>query len=201
MIYKKITIALLISVLLSGCAYFQKKPRAFTYVPWKKREAEHRKITAWKMAGVFSITYKKKRDVASFDWQQKPDGYTINISGPIGIGSARVVGDSEGVKFWRTSEEVFAANTPEQLMQEQLGWQLPISDIRYWILGMPAPKRVDYKYLDRYGHLNFFKQNGWQVRYSEFRCEVKKGVDLPQLIELQNKDVAIKIKIKKQSVY
>ena len=195
---KTVVILLLGTMFLSGCTYFRKPLLVCQDISWKDRKLAQSRITDWQMSGVFSITYGNKRDIANFNWQQKLDNYTINISGPMDIGNARVAGDIGRVRFWRASGEVFEADTPEQLMESQLGWRLPISDIRYWILGIPAPTKVDYKYFDRYGHMNFFKQKGWQVKYSGFWCGVKKGVDLPQTIELTNKGVVIKIKIKKQ---
>jgi len=199
MFYKKITVVLLVSLLLvSGCAYFRKPPPTFKYISWKKRQVVQRQIKDWQLAGVFSITHKKHRDIASFDWRQRRDSYTINISGPMHINSVRIEGDSERVALWRSDEESIEAETPEQLLHSQLGWKLPISHLRYWILGVPDPaKKVNYKYFDRYGHLNFFKQGGWQVKYSQFQIGVKRGMDLPNVIELRNKDIKIKIKIKK----
>ena len=198
MVYKKIISVLLVNILfLSGCAYFRKPaPAVVSYVPWKTRYMEHRKIKRWDMSGVLSITHKKKRDIVRFAWNQNYNDYSIKLSGPMNMGGVRIDGSKERVKFWRSSDEVIEASTPEELVSSELGWSIPVSDIRYWVLGMPAPGKVDYKYFDRYGHLNFFKQNGWRVKYSSFQVGVRKNLDLPSIVELQNKDVAVKIKIK-----
>ena len=198
MFCKKLIFILLVSVFfLNGCAYFQRPEPTLSYIPWKKRQLAHSKITSWDMSGVLSITRGKKRDIARFSWDQKPDIYSIKLSGPMSIGAVRIEGDEDGVRFWRTSDKLVEAETPEELLLQETGYELPVSDMRYWILGMPGPGKVDYKYFDRYGHLEFFKQKGWQVKYSNFQVGVKKDVDLPSIIEIKRKDLFIKIRVKK----
>lgn len=197
--YKKITIAaaLIGMLFLSGCAYFQRPP-SFKQEPWKQRQAELRQIKNWEMSGALSITYNKKRDIARFKWVQKQDSYAMNISGPLNIGSVKIIGDADHVELWRTNKKSIVADTPEQLTKEQLGWRLPISNIRYWILSLPVPTKINAMRFDQYGHLTDLEQNGWQIKYVEFQTNAQKNIDLPKTILLNNKDVAIKIKVTKR---
>jgi len=194
---KKIKLITLLfgTMFLVGCAYFRQPP-SFVHTPREKRQAELQQIKTWTLTGSLSITHNKKRDIARFKWTQNQNDYTINISGPLNISSIRIVGNSDNIELWRTNKKCIKAKTPEQLMLDQLGWQLPISNIRYWILALPTPAaKIDSIHFDQYGHIIDLEQNGWQIKYSEFQTQVEKNFDLPKIVELKNKEIAIKLKI------
>lgn len=198
---RKITIIVLSLVLLflAGCAHLRKPP-SFKPTPWKERQSGLQQITNWEMDGALSVTCGRKRDAVRFKWLQKRNSYAITISGPLNIGGARIVGDVNGVEFCCTHKKCTRASTPEQLTLSQLGWQFPISNIRYWILALPVPHaKINAKSFDQYGHLANLDQSGWQIKYSDFQPNVKNNVDLPKIIELTNKEIAIKIKVTKLS--
>jgi len=201
---KRFTIIMLFTALifLGGCAYFQ-KPLPSKHVPCKEEhKVELQQITDWTMDGALSITRDKKRDIARFKWVQKQSGYTINISGPLNINSVRIIGDSNGVEFWRTRKKCIKASTPEQLTQDQLGWQLPVSNMRYWILALPVPNtKIDAANFDQYGHLIDLNQSGWQMKYSEFQRNPEKNIDLPKIIELTNEGIVIRIKVTQSCIH
>lgn len=192
---KTLALLLVSIVLLTSCAQLRKTPTTFEHTSWKKRQAELHQIKNWTMSGTLSITHHKKRDIAKIKWAQTPNSYNINIFAPLNMGSIRIIGNESEVALWNSNKKPLKAKTPEQLTLAQLGWQLPVSNIRYWILGLPAPKtKINATSFDQYGHLIALNQSGWQVTYSRFN-PIKNNLDLPQLIELKNENLAIKLKI------
>ena len=82
-------------------------------------------------------------------------------------------------------------------MQQQLGWRLPLSNLFYWMRGLPAPGNYQADF-DRYGHLTLLSQMGWQVHYANY---VSVGsVDLPQILELTQAELYVKIVIKRWKI-
>ena len=65
-------------------------------------------------------------------------------------------------------------------MLENIGWYLPLSFFRYWILTLPVPNISYRAKFDKYNHLIFLKQKGWIIKYSDFKTV--KNVDLPRKI-------------------
>lgn len=200
---KIILINLLVSIiLLSGCAQLKPSPSYFAYIHQTQRQKELQQINNWSMMGAISIAYNKQREMARFRWEQKQSDYVINISGPLNMHSIRIIGSADNVEMWRGNKKSIKAKTPEQLTQEQLGWQFPVTNIRSWILAQPARNyRITASSFDQYGHLIALEQNGWQIKYSEFQSQQTsnmKYVDLPKTIELRNKekDIVLKIRIK-----
>lgn len=202
MSYKKLLwlgLLLLGFACLEGCTSLGSRS-SFKSIPWSIRERQLQKITSWTMEGALSITHGKERELVRFKWEQQPDRYAISIFGPLNIGGIRIIGNTRGVEFWRTNKKCIRARTPEQLMTNQLGWQLPISNLRYWILSLPAKSKVHTQDFDQYEHLTQLSQSGWYIKYSEFTANsAGPQVDLPRVIELKNKksEVAVKIKITK----
>lgn len=169
----------------------------FKYISWKERQAKIQKNKSWTINGRLSITHNKKRDIASFEWQQNPNNYTINISGPLNLNSIKITGNANQVEFCQSGQACINAKSAEQLFFNQFGWRLPLSNMRYWILTLPAPTKIGATSFDNYGHLVALQQQGWKIYYSEF--ELVNNLDLPSMIELQNKRFSIKLKIKKRS--
>lgn len=183
---------------INGCTIFQ-KPKVSQSISWKEKQDKLAHIDNWFIKGSFSITDDRSRDAARFKWQQKKDKYVIGISGPFSIGGVSIVGDGSSVKFWRSDKESIIAKNPEQLVRKELGWELPVSSIRYWIFGIPSPysKLKNMKFDDN-GRVIYFEQHGWQIKFSKFEQRFIKWDDLPKVIELKKDKVFIKIKISGQ---
>jgi outer membrane lipoprotein LolB len=76
-------------------------------------------------------------------------------------------------------------------LQDRLGFELPIDDLRYWLLGVPAPNgtfdltRNDQ---DRAQHL---LQDGWAIDYDRYMAAA--GDVLPAHIVLMRDSVRVRI--------
>ena len=57
------------------------------------------------------------------------------------------------------------AATPEDLELEQLGYDLPVAKLRYWIKGVPAPEGRSTPSFNAENHLIALEQDGWTVQY------------------------------------
>ena len=65
--------------------------------------------------------------------------------------------------------KVFKANSPEDLILQQLGYELPVSYLEYWVRGIPAPNsRADFT-LNEQNQLSQINQDGWTINYKEHR--------------------------------
>ena len=107
---------------------------------------------------------------ASFDWVQAGDAYRIELWGPFGQGRVRLVGDAWGVTITDARGRSVSEQTPEVLMERELGWSAPVDALRHWVRGSPAPghavtgsERVEG------GRLARFEQRGWVVEFTRWR--------------------------------
>ena len=76
-------------------------------------------------------------------------------------GRARRVSLDQGDKH-------FSASSPEELILQQLGYELPISYLEFWIKGLPVPDG-QLRFFNDLNQLKAFKQAEWTVSLSDLR--------------------------------
>ena len=119
---------------------------------------------------------------ASVNWAQQGQRFAIDLIGPFGQGGVRVSGDGQAVEL-QTGRETLRAADPDRLLARATGVALPISGLRYWIRGLPAPEDAAPARVTRdgQGRIARLEQNGWRIDYPNY-VQVQ-GLTLPQRIE------------------
>lgn len=185
-------------LLLSGCDVLStpKGSKYFSVQTPEHHEAMVSKIINWQASGVLSIQEPNTKPVlGDFYWQQTNLAYRIVISSPLGLYHLEMTKSFGMVTLWKNGTRVFTAKTPDSIMRHAMGWSLPISNLQYWIKGMPAPQSCGKYFVmhDQYGHLTALKQDGWLLELSAYKNQ--DGLDLPQVIVLSRPGFVVKIVI------
>ena len=104
-----------------------------------------------------------------FQWHQENEVLDFHLSAPLsnqtwrlqGLPGAYTLTDSKGIASQNASAE--------QLIENASGWSLPVSELRYWVLGLPTGY-VSNASIARYadGTLKQFTERGWQVDYQSY---------------------------------
>ena len=160
---------------------------------WQTRQAQLQTVKDWHIKGAMAYRTPKDGQSASLAWQQNQQQYQINLFGPLGVGRISLNGTrGKHVTLIRDGKE-FTAHTPEALMQQQLGWHLPIGNLYYWVRGLPAPgiaKSIQY---DEFHHIITLVQQGWTIHYERYTAT--NGIDLPSKFTLQHSTLNVKVVI------
>jgi len=159
---------LLLFILLSACSLQSRPPLPAALLAMQDNIA----LQHWQLSGKIGIRSEQQNQGAYLNWQQCGDDFDIRLSGPLGQGGARLQGTPKQVSL-QTGDQLVHAGNPEQLLQQQLGWSMPVSQLVYWVRGMPSPDQAYTITLDASG----FQQSGWQVSYSEL--QQVDGITLP----------------------
>lgn len=123
-------------------------------------------------------------------WTQGKDDFDMRVAGPFGVGATTISGRGKQVEI-KSGKGVFTTQDPEADLHTRLGWSFPVSHLRYWVLGSPAPgSRAEYV-LDDKGRLGNLGQDGWELTYDEYQRAG--GVDLPKKFTITNTEVKIKV--------
>ncbi|MCK0743845.1 lipoprotein insertase outer membrane protein LolB [Chromohalobacter nigrandesensis] len=161
-------LGLLLIVMLAGCASQAPGPdQARERGDWSAQAERLQALESWSLAGKVGLRTNEGSESANIDWQQRPDTYRILISGPFGAGRTLLKG-APGKVTLTNGEGSFEAETPEALMEQQLGWSLPISALDYWVRGLPTPdasERLEHDDLDFPQRL---QQLGWTIEYRDW---------------------------------
>lgn len=189
-------VGLFLSLLIYGCSSPMQtnfKPQTYQTKTWDQRKSKLTQKKRWYMQGAVSFTIKDKTQIGTFTWQQQRDQYRIQIAGPLNLAGATIQGGANNVALWKGGQWHYSS-TAENLMKQQLGWYLPVSNLYYWVRGIPAPGVPAEEKHDQFGHLTSLQQQGWSIVYKAY--ETRNNVDLPRTIYLNNQGLHAKMVIK-----
>jgi outer membrane lipoprotein LolB len=190
----KLAIALLsLALLLAGCSSVPPRPQpADSQLAWQQHKQQVSALHSWRLTGRLGIQTGHEGWHASVDWQQRDSNYTIRITAPLGQGSLLLQGGAGGVLLQTSEGETLSAADPGLLLYQQLGWQVPVTSLRYWVLGLPAPGEA-VETLDPYGRLSHLKQSGWEIAFLDY--ETQQGVELPGRVFVSNPQAKVRLVI------
>lgn len=131
--------------------------------------------------GKLGIRSESLNESARFVWIQQGPDYEIELLDPFGRQIMNLIGEP-GQVVLRTNreQETRVANSPEQLMQNLLGWQVPVEPAKYWIQGHPVPGANFEQITDRQ-----FQQFGWTVDLLQLQA-AEQSMILPRKVRLTN---------------
>lgn len=132
---------------------------------WRQRSEVLEALTLWEFTGRIGVRDDQESHSSRIRWQQRGDEYVINLWGALNVGATEIAGMPGRVVLSQEGEAPLTAVTPEQLVYEQLGYELPVSQLSYWIKGIPAPGVSSAPAFNAENHLVSLEQSGWQIQY------------------------------------
>jgi outer membrane lipoprotein LolB len=183
--------------LLAGCAGVGPRESVEGHgnaAQWREHKAQLTGLDGWQIDGKIGIRAPKDSGSGTLFWLQRQDYYDIRLSGPLGRGAARLTGRPGKVSLEVANQGRYDAPNPEVLLEEQLGWKLPVSNLAWWVRGLPSPDSKSRLTLDADSRLANLEQDGWQVEYTDYTQQ--NGYWLPERIKLHGTDLDVTLVIK-----
>jgi len=153
------------ALFLSACSI---APRAEVNSDWAKQREQLRDLDSWELRGRVNVRYDNDNDTPRILWSQQNVEYHIRLWGTFNVGSTTIVG-RPGFVTLESDGEVLTANSPEDLILQQLGYELPVSQLNYWIKGLPAPQSVPELGFNELNQLTNISQDGWDINFPDPR--------------------------------
>jgi outer membrane lipoprotein LolB len=160
---------------------------------WKERQLKLKRLNTWNIQGVIAIHATSNSGSATLNWQQTHQNYVLALFGPLGMGSIQIQGQPGNVLLRNAQGQEYRARSPEQLLHDQTGWDLPISSLYYWVRGLPAPGPVSKYEFDAYHRIAKLTQQNWQIYFRQYGRFHQN--ELPTKIELVHPGLKIKLVI------
>lgn len=133
----------------------------------------------------------------SLNWQRGPAHFSLLLEAPFGQGVFRIAGAADGSYRLRLPDgQVFVNSTPEALLEEVIGWSLPIDGLEYWIRGMPHPGADYSRRIDAQGRGRSISQDRWDISYLDY-FEDRPEPQLPRRIRLERDELSLKLVIER----
>ncbi|RRJ83688.1 lipoprotein insertase outer membrane protein LolB [Aestuariirhabdus litorea] len=163
---------LLLLLLLSACSTLppppQVVPDALREQHWRSHQLRMHALTQWQLSGKLGIRTQPKSASVHLNWEQHSVHYRIRIASVIGQTLALLQGSPEGLALSTADDETRYSGSAEELLLEELGWELPVSNLYYWIRGIPAPGSSAHT-LNGQGLLESLQQGDWSLHFSRYQ--------------------------------
>lgn len=167
-------LSLLLLLFLVGCAAPAAKP------PVVMPQAD----APFAFNGRAAIRHQAGKASVAMNWRHRDGMDEIALLAPLGQTVAKIHLDAQQATL-EYSGQNYQAQDIEALLEQVLGWRLPLSGLRHWLFGNPAqgsPARIER---DREGRARLLMQDGWNIRYPETEAA------LPQRMELQREGLEL----------
>jgi len=138
---------------------------------WQQHLEQVKNINRWDIRGRVSIQTRDDGGPADLFWQQTGnENFDIKLVAPFGGGTLRLQGQPVGVLLTTSDGEQMMATSADDLVEQMHGWRFPVSGLRYWLLGMPAPsseaKLISW---NDQGLLYVMHQDGWRIEMRKYK--------------------------------
>jgi len=95
--------------------------------------------------------------------------------------------DDESAQLSDSKGNDRAGDTPEELLFEVLGWQVPFNALKYWLRAVPQPEYAyEYKLNTETQSLSELRQRGWHLHFSKYSLDLSNEKKAPRKIVAKN---------------
>lgn len=135
---------------------------------WEQRRQVLESISSWEFTGSINVRDTNDSHSSRIRWRQNNEAYRINLWGTFNVGATQIDGRPGEVMISQQGQDPVVTTSPEELLYQELGYELPVTELNYWIKGIPAPgPRSDMQFGDNNQLMQFF-QAGWQIDYMAY---------------------------------
>ena len=170
---------LLATALLCACTAIA--PPAEENSDWARQRDQLQELDSWELRGRVNVRYDNESHTPRINWLQQNVDYHIQLWGTLNMGRTLIVGRPGYVSLENEGETV-DASSPEELILRQMGYELPISQLNYWIKGLPSPDSGFRLSFNELNQLTTIEQADWTINLSDMRQYGQ--VSLPRRVEL-----------------
>ena len=160
-------------------------------VPPQQRP-EQAELAAFAFNGRVATRHNGESSSAGVRWTHRGAEDEILLLAPLGQTMARIFSDAEGVLLEASGKKYFEQDA-ETLTERVLGWHLPLSGMRYWVLALPAAGSEALIERAENGQIKVLRQDGWEINYTRYAADAPDS--LPLRLTLQRDGMTMQLLI------
>jgi outer membrane lipoprotein LolB len=145
----------------------------------------------WTASGRLALAANGEGGSGSFTWGQHGAETTLAIRGPLGAGAMQVTTDGQSLNVTDAEGRHLDTEQSRALLTRRLGTDLPLAELRYWMLGVPSPGSPSSVADAAVAPLRVIEQSGWRIGYDTFAAAG--GVSLPERFTATQGAVRLKV--------
>lgn len=182
------SVLLAVIVVLGGCASLLTTRTLPDALPseWSARRDALQAWTRFESHGRVAIAHAGEGFSGSWRWAQHAQRSRLELNGPLGVGGVRLQFGAGDVEEARA----------RLVLEQQLGFALPIDSLRYWMLGVPDPSQSAEERVSLDApRLEGLNQAGWTVAFTSYAPVAGADYELPQRIEASREALRVRLVI------
>lgn len=171
---------------LAACATTHIAPPSTS---WQQRAGELQGAKDWQLDGRAAVALGQQGWQATLTWRQTDTNAEVHLAGPFGIGALVLKQTSGGLSL----NGAPPSDAVQSLVREKLGFDLPIENLHYWLLGVPNPASAFDLSRNDQDRAKTLNQAGWNISYDRYMPVA--GDALPARMVLTTGEVRVRIVI------
>jgi len=137
--------------------------------PWSERRAALQALENYQASGQLAAATPTEGFSASLRWQQLGATSDVLLRAPLGVGGAHVNFDGEILRVTNNQGAQLEGAQAQAELQRLLGFEPPLTSLRYWLVGAPDPAMAAIESLDGARRLAQLQQRDWTIEYADYQ--------------------------------
>lgn len=135
---------------------------------WEQRRQVLADIEQWAFVGNVSVRDREESHSSRIRWQQDGERYRINLWGAFNVGATEINGRPGFLRIEQRGEDPVVTESPGEMIQRQIGYDLPVEQLDHWIKGIPIPETPAEPEFGENDQLVRLRQSGWRIEYMAY---------------------------------
>lgn len=187
---RALVLILIMFLALAGCTLQPPLPERSD---WAARQETLAGMQRWDLSGRISVKTEADAVNGALSWVQDGDHLEMGFRAPLGVGGFRLSGDSRQMLFEDSRGGELVLDDPATALATQLGWEVPLTSLAYWIRAMPDPAMQAEQDFEVSGRLQQLRQEGWSVNYDRYALQGL--LAMPGRVTIEREGIRIRLLI------
>ncbi|MGB5290393.1 MAG: lipoprotein insertase outer membrane protein LolB [Lysobacterales bacterium] len=188
-------LCLLLPVLNACTGVGVKQPGVENRPAYQERAGLLSVVEEWGLVGKISLDDGDQGGSGKLRWDVKPDHSELDFHGAMGRGAWHLQTGPQGALLKMADGTEQRAESVNELIQDNIGWPVPLDALHWWVRGLAAPGFADNEEIGAYGLLVSLLQFGWNVSFT--RYDSFEGMELPVRLNATRDDYRVKLAIQR----
>lgn len=186
-------LAIALALLAGACATLPRVDPGEAERQQSRHEEQLALFQDWQLSGKISVQSEEDNFSGRLHWRKSRESYELLIVAPMGRGSWRLEGSSDGARLTDEKQQVWYGQDAQTLLSQRLGWTVPVDGLTYWIRAMRAPDEDADVEFDAWGRMGRLREEGWTVTYQSW--QESDGLQLPRKMTATSDPYRLKLVI------
>ena len=160
---------------------------------YEDRTSQLNATGVWGLVGKISLDDGDDGGSGRLQWSVEPGHSELDFHGAMGRGAWHLQIGQDGVLLKMADGTEQAADDVNDLIQDRMGWPIPLDALQWWVRGLVAPGVIENETYGSEGLLTSLRQFGWDVDFKRYASV--DGVELPVRLNATNDNYRVKLAI------